>query len=253
MNLEQELQALGESAIEIDERHLQMTIHCAQAALYVQNEAQTMRYGEFLLGQLRYTRKRWWALQGLLLAAAAYLLPGMSDEMYQVRTIGVFGCLFVIFMIPELWRNRSTDATQVEASCLYALRQIYAARITLFGGADTLFLSLFCWTVHHSMGLSITALLSQLLLPVTVTACICFGMLCRRRQTSEAAALSASLIWCAVWWCILMNERFYRLLFSGLWAALLGLALLLLMYTVQKTIQHSQFDQEVEAYELTTG
>ena len=50
---------------------------------------------------------------------------------------------------------------QIEATCLYSLRQIYAARIFLFGIVDLFMISLFCITLRGSVNLALSEIVIQ--------------------------------------------------------------------------------------------
>ncbi len=214
--------------------------------LYFQAESRRLlTYQEFLWQQLQYTRKRWWTLQTALLLSAFLSLPFIKDHSLQIRSFGVVGCLFVIFIIPELWRNRECDSTQVEAACLFSLRQVYAARITLFGLVDTVLLTLFCLGLGW-MGFSLADVFSHFLFPVTVTACICFGLLGGSGNRSEAFSLAACLTWSGVWWLILRNEAVYQLIVPTVWIALLGIAFLFLIWAVRRAIRTTNQTWEVD-------
>ncbi len=222
------------------EEAIRETIRRSREA-YAQQEP-SMRYGEFLWTQLRFTRKRWWALQAALLWLARLGISGMDQPGYRLRSLGVIGCLFVVLIIPELWRNRESDSTQVEAACLYSLRQIYAARVTLFGLADLLLLTPFCLGLGR-LGLTWVEVMSQFLLPAVVTACICFCLLCGRQRQSFSVSLCLS--WCAVWWLALMDEGLYAAIAPGVWGLLFAIALGCLVLAVRGAICTTNQDWEV--------
>mgnify|MGYP006990195710 CR=1 FL=1 len=48
------------------------------------------------------------------------------------RILGVVASLFIILIIPELWKNQTYQSMEIEATSYYSLRQIYAARMSLF-------------------------------------------------------------------------------------------------------------------------
>ncbi len=212
------------------------TIVSAKEVYFQQEQERLLTYWEFLWTQFRYTRKRWWALQAVLLLLAVQIVPEMEGYFHRVRSVGVIGCLFVVLMIPELWRNKETDSTQVEAACLYYLRQVYAARITLFGIVDVALLTLFSFGLG-SMGFTLIEILSQFLLPVTVTACICFSMLCGKANFSETFSLVVCLMFAGVWWLVLMNEGIYMKIVPSVWVGLFAMALVFLALVVYRTVR----------------
>ncbi len=234
------------------ESHVDATVQSALDAHYDQQKLFSLNRLEFLWSQFTMTRKRWWILQSLLLLVTQKILPNMDTKYMQIRSLGVIGCLFVVMIIPELWRNQGNNSLQIEASCLYSLRQIYAARVTLFGVVDTVLLTLF-YLLLRQFGFLPLEVVGHFLLPVTVTACICFWMLCGKQNWGEAASLTVSLTWSAVWWLIVMNEQVYTLILPTVWAGLLGIFLLLLALVLRKYINSSNQYWEVECCEITIG
>lgn len=223
----------NETKITPNEEKIQEVIRRSKEAYFMQE--QPLAYWEFLWSQFRYTRKHWWILQAALLALACQILPMMENEFLRMRGAGVIGCLFSVFLIPELWKNKEWNCTQVEAACLYSLRQVYAARITLFGLVDVGLLTAFGISLGR-MGFSLAAVCFQFMLPTTVTACICFSLLCGKRNWSEVFSLSVCLAWCAVWWLIVMNEKIYLMTAPAVWGILFAVAILFLAMAVRRTV-----------------
>ena len=122
---------------------------------FIKQEDRLLTYAEFLYQQARYIGKRWWILQGLVLASLLFLLND-AGGIYAQRTLGAGASLFAVLVIPELWKNRRTSAMEIEGTSFYSLRQIYSARILLLGMADLLLLTLFyaaaAWTAQLSLG-----------------------------------------------------------------------------------------------------
>lgn len=136
---------------------------------------------------------------------------------YVERGMGIFAPVFVILLIPEFWKNRSSDSEEVEGAAFYSLRQIYSARMLLFGMADFFLLSLFCGAVSATVQLTAEEMLIQFFLPLNVTCCICFSVLCCRRYGSEYMAVALSLLWIAVWILIVLNEAVYTIVARPVW------------------------------------
>lgn len=155
--------------------------------------------------------------------------------------------LFAILIIPELWKNRANCCMEIEGSTYYVLRQIYSARILLFGLADILLFTLFCCMAAVSLRTSLTELLTQFIFPMIVTACICFGIFGSRNQVNESTALGLCTLWSALWWCILMDEKLYRAISVPVWMILLGMVLLFLIITICRSIRQCDDIWEVNA------
>lgn len=195
-----------------------------------------LTYWEFLWTQVRVVQKRWWLLQMFLLIVVGITLPTIQEEFYVRRSMGIAGVLFVVLIIPELWKNRTCHCMEIEASSYYSLRQIYATRILLFGMVDVFLLTVFCGLLHGNLHFTFLELLVQFLFPMVVTACICFGMLCNKHSFSEFTSITLCIMWSAVWWLITINESIYTAILFPIWLVLFGIAILFLAVVVYKTL-----------------
>ena len=193
-------------------------------------------YHEFLWMQLRAMQKRWWLLQFLLLTMLWLILSSVQEELYITRSMGVAAPLFVILIIPELWKNRTYGCMEIEAVTYYSLRQVYAARMLLFGITDVFLLTIFCGTASVGLHYDLSHLLVQFLFPLAVTACICFGILCSRRCLSETTAIFLCIIWSAGWLFIVLNNEVYKRVAIPVWGALLCGMILFLVFAVCRVI-----------------
>ena len=202
---------------------------------FVRQEERTLTYAEFLYQQLHFIQKRWWVLQGAVLAFLLFILKD-SGVIYAQRVMGAGASLFVTLVIPELWKNQTSRSMEIESAAYYSLRQIYAARMLLFGIADTVMLTVFCTMVSFSMQISFADLLIQFLFPLTVTAGICFAVLSGKHGFSESAAVGLCVIWSALWWFILLDEQIYPAISLPVWAVLFGAAVLFLGFCIYRTL-----------------
>lgn len=214
------------------------TINKSKEAFYAEEQERVLGYKEFLWSQMGFIQKRWWLLQILLLFVAGLILPSLEEDFYIQRSMGIAGVLFVIMVIPELWKNQSYGCTEIELSSYYSLRQIYSARILLFGLADIIMLTIFCIVLHGKMYFKISGIMSQFLFPMAVTACICFGILCNKYSTGETVPVLFCIIWSAVWWLVTINGGIYEYITLPVWTALLAAAFAILAFAVYKTINN---------------
>lgn len=200
---------------------------------FIRQEDRLLTYAEFLYQQIRYIGKRWWILQGLVLAFLLLMLND-ADGIYAQRTMGAGASLFVILIIPELWKNRRSSAMEIEGTSFYSLRQIYSARILLLGMADLLLLTLFyaaaAWTAQLSLGTFII----NFVVPFNISCCICFRVLCSRRAEMEYVAGIICLAWASLWMMILGQDQIYEKIAVPVWAGLLICSLVYLVWCVRK-------------------
>ena len=205
-----------------DEETLQKTIAISKRAFLEGEQERPVSRLEFLLEQSRYVKKTWWLLQGALLAAVCLLLADMEADYAIRRCLGLAGPLLAVLVLPELWKNRSADATEVECTTLYTLRSIYAARLTLFAGVDLLLLSVFFAGASVLTRVTVWEMLIQFLLPFNVTSVICLATLYSRKIQSETISMVLCLLWAAVWLLVMEQNEIYNAISAPLWVLALA-------------------------------
>lgn len=205
-----------------DEEKLQRTIAISKRAFLEGEEERPLSRLEFLYQQSRYVKKRWWLLQGLLLTAVCLLLWQAETDYAIRRCLGLAGPLLAVLVLPELWKNRSSDALEVECSTLYTLRSIYAARLVLFAGVDLVLLSLFFAGASVLTRVTVWEMLIQFLLPFNVTCVICLSTLYSRRIKSETLSMTLCLLWAAAWLFVMETDTIYNAISAPLWMLALG-------------------------------
>ncbi len=251
MNLEEKVGRYKEMIqINPQEERIQETIRKSKNAFFMAEQKKMISYHEFLWIQLNAIQKKWWVLQFLVLASLWVALTSIQDELYITRSMGVAASLFVILIIPELWKNRSCACMEIEASSYYSLKQVYAARMLLFGVIDIFFITLFLGTVSIGLHFELIELIVQFLFPLCVTACICFGILCSKCFFSETVAIVLCIIWSAVWLFIVLNESIYTIITIPIWLALFGLAVFFLAFTVCRILKSCNKYLEVSFDEI---
>lgn len=228
----------GQLQVTPREEQILEVIGKSKEVFYRHEQESLLNYREFLWTQFRIVQKKWWLLQGVLLVLAGMALTAMQEEFYMQRSLGVTGVLFVILIIPELWKNRSSSSMEIEAASYYSLRQVYAARMLLFGMVDVLLITVFCVVLKGSLQFTFTEVISQFLVPVAVTACICFGTLCNKYSVSETVSIVLCILWSALWWLITINEKIYTAISLPVWTALLGISVVFLAAAVYKTLNN---------------
>lgn len=246
MNPEEELMAYKKRArIESNEEKIQETIRKSKEVFFASEQERMLSYHEFLWSQFKLIRKRWWMLQFLLLFLSGALLVSAYEESYVGRAMGVMASVFVILIIPELWKNRSCHCMEIEESSYYSLRQIYSARMVLFGTVDVFLLTVFCGTMTIGMHIEFTRLLVQFLMPMLVTACICFGTLCSKYIMDETIAIILCILWCAVWLAVTLNEKIYQVISLPIWLIFIGFSFGFLCVAVYRTLRNCENYWEV--------
>lgn len=237
MNLEEKLKSYKETVKIIpNEKNIKETVKKSIDVFCAVEQERLLNYWEFLWTQLRLIRKRWWLFQLLLLSALGGVLPTLQSEQNTQRFMGVAASLFIILIIPELWKSQTYQSMEIETVSYYSLRQIYSARMLLFGIVDIIFITFFCLLSFAALKVTLSQILIQFIFPMIVTACICFGMLCSKHSFSETVAVMICTGWSGIWLFIVLNEKIYTAITYPLWLAFLGFALLFAVFTVYRTL-----------------
>lgn len=240
MKIEEKLYRYKEQTKMIpEEADLLWIMETAQETL-AEKQQNIMPYPEFLKSQFHYIRKRWWILQFLLMAGMLMWMEMTGGYLQFRRELGVFSVLFVVLVIPELWKNQSSQSVEVECAAYYSLRQIYAARLLILAAVDVLMFSIFFCMSSVRMQLSAGELIVQCLLPCCVTACICFQTLCSRRHFSETAAISFCLCWNMIWLFIVMEPKIYNVVSLPVWIGILSVTIGYLGTVVYRTLRNCE-------------
>lgn len=239
MNLEKQLAYYKElTQVEAKEKELQETVKKSIAAFYVTEQEEMLSYQEFLWSQFKLIQKRWWMLQFAVLCIVGAMLISAYDESYIQRGMGIMAALFIILIIPELWKNRACQSMEVEESSYYSLRQIYAARMVLFGIVDILLLTVFCGVATIGLYYEFTKLIIQFLVPMLVTACICFETLCSKHIFSESVAIVLCILWSAIWSLVTFNETIYAIISLPMWLTFIVFSFVFLCVAIYRTLNN---------------
>ncbi|MCM1149648.1 MAG: hypothetical protein NC319_06140 [Butyricicoccus sp.] len=238
--LDRELYALGHVPSPApSDGAVERAVSTAKREFYAGAREQTISYFDFLLMQLRTVQKRWWFIQAGLLFALWCLLPYPKSLPESRRLSTAIAPLFTIAALPELWKNMSSNSTEVEGASYFSLRGIYSARLTLFAAVDMTLLSIFCAFSLSTGRILLELLISELLLPFTVSCCICFRVLCSGRFRSEALAVGLCMVFTVLWSGIVLREELYVRVSMPVWALLLLLCAAWLVWCVRRTLNSS--------------
>ncbi|GFI61128.1 hypothetical protein IMSAG049_00281 [Clostridiales bacterium] len=201
---------------------------------------------EFLYEQSKYIHKRWWVIQGILLIGIWSLLLYEQSSPYTERCLGIAAPLFVVLIIPELWKNRYSNSMEIECTSYYSLRQVYAARLSLFAFTDILLLSIFFAMVAQISKISVLELIIQFLIPFNVACCICFNTLYSKKAVSEILSIVMCMLLSCIWFFVVINERVYEIISVPMWVVLLAVSIFYMLYCIKNGQKKCEEIWEVE-------
>lgn len=205
------------------EANIRETINLSKKVFYEGLEDHACTWTEFIARQFRFVRKRWWILQFFVLVIMWAIMRSKGGEPQNCRYVFLLMPVFGMIIVPELWKDVRNNMTEIENTACFTLRQIYAARLTIFGMADLLLLTLFFIVTTVTVHFALFDIIVQCIIPLNVTMCICLGILCGQRFRSESVALGLCIVWTLVWHQIISNNRLYYAISKLLWAGLLAL------------------------------
>lgn len=228
-----------------DREKLLHTVEKSKAAFYEREEADSVSWPEFVYWQSGYIRKRWWVLQAVLLLALWGVLA-VTEQIGNVsRVMGTVAPLFVVLLVPELWRSRTYHTEEVEGASYFSVRQIYGARLLLFAMVDVALLSVFCVATSFTLRITLREMMIQFFLPFNVSCCICFRALCSRRAESEYAALGLCGLWTVIWVQIMLRENIYGIITLPVWEGAVLLSMGYLVYSIYRVLRDCEDFAEV--------
>lgn len=221
---------------EAEEEKIKIIVEKCRTTFWEETEKVPASYFDFLYQQTGYIHKRWWGLQFLVLTLAWWCIYCSYIGTGVQSITGIMAGMFGILLIPELWKNKTCRAVEVEGCTYYSLRQIYAARLLAFGVVDVGLLSIFMVITSVTTSMRAEEMIVSFLLPFTVTCGILFKTLCSRHSSSQTWAFLLALFWIMVWVLIVLNDQIYPKISVSVWAALLILAICYLGYGIRRTL-----------------
>lgn len=214
------------------EEKILQTIQTSMQKLEAAQNEESMEIWEFLYLQHRFIKKHWWILQAVLLMCLYWCVQYLGEAALIRQVLGVGAPLFVVLIIPELWKNSASNAVDIEATTMYTLQQVYSARLMLFAGVDLLLLTFFCLGTTASNILTLWEFLTQFVVPLNVTCCICLTCLYCPRVGNQSFSLMLCLIFAMLWKDVVQDEALYQAITVPTWVGMLVLSFVYMGYCV---------------------
>ena len=152
-----------------------------------------------------------------------------SDIKDMMRIMGISATIFVVLIIPEIWKNRRNGAIEIEQASYYTLRQICTARMLMFGVVDLVIVMVFLAITYQTT---------------------CFRVLYSRWEKSEYIAVLSCLVWVGLWMMIVANDVIYQKIVTPVWVVMLILTFVYFIFCVQKSLLFDEKILEDYTYEI---
>lgn len=216
------------------EEHIQQTIKKSIDAFWEHEQKQKPSIFEFLYSQFLFIQKRWWGLQfGCLLLLWILLNFGFSQSIER-KAIAIIIPIFALLILPELWKSRQTNMEDIENTSVHTTRDIYLARLILFGAVD-LFGMTILWLVTFPQG--IENLIFELLIPFNGVCTLMLGSLVYYSGREFYLPIGLCFLFTIVWFLIISNDNLYTELSYSLWFLLFLFSSILLLSMICKLMQ----------------
>lgn len=219
------------------EKKIQETINKSIHIFYNAEKQITVSYKSFLYSQFVNMKKRWWIIQFILLLCLFAILSLTNDSSEYQHSMSIISTLFAVFIIPEFWKDKYCHATELEQSLYYSLRDIYCARLLLFGLFDIGILTIFNIGLILFTTLDTASIILNCYVPMIITTSICFFTLCKPKIKTEKMTIIIAIALCFVWWIITMNNSLYSFLQNKLWITLFIIGIIILFLSVYNLVK----------------
>ncbi|MDC7292697.1 hypothetical protein NXH67_04110 [Butyrivibrio sp. DSM 10294] len=237
MNLDKMLCSYDNNTVIPREEAVLSTIKTAKDAYWDEESSRCISWMEFMYQQLFYIRKTWWLIQFGVLFAIWILLKVSGSGPYSERCMGILAPIFIILVLPELWKNVSNRSIEIEGASYYSFQKIMAARMIVFGLVDLMMLTIFVIVSVSSTEVPMTDLIVQFLLPMLITSCICFRAFSGRLLRGIVPSITVSLLWMAIWLFIVLREDVFTRVSGFAWGLLLVISVSYLCYCIYRIMK----------------
>lgn len=224
-----------------DEKKMIQTIDAAKKDYRRQMLLQPMNSWEFLFQQMLSLSKEYWITQLVVFFVAAFGLGFINISENKMSYCAIYAPLLILFSIPELWKNISTNTYEVENTTYFDLRKLYLSRLVLVGMMDLILLSLLTVITVQTGGFSLYDAVIYFFVPFNFSCCICFSLLCSKRKIcSELLAVGSCISGAGFWYLLVKDYHVYELLQMRIWYALLILSVGYLIFSGKRIMESSR-------------
>ncbi|NNU74975.1 hypothetical protein [Clostridium estertheticum] len=233
-----------------DEKKMIQTIDAAKKEYRKQMLLEPMNSLEFLFQQMLFLSKKYWLTQLVVFFVATFslgfmnLYEGISEN--KVSYYAIYASLLIVFSIPELWKNISTNTYEVENTTYFDLRKLYLSRLVLVGMLDLILVTILTLITVHIGGFSLYDAVIYFFVPFNFNCCICFSLLWSKRKIcSELLAVGSCISGAGFWYLLVNDYHVYELLQMRTWYVLLILSLGYLIFAGKRVVESSRCYLEV--------
>lgn len=189
-------------------------------------QAGSMSFAHFVIGQLRFVGVRTWLAQAALLAFMFLACTWIGGGLDCSPIVAAVGALTVVVGLPELFKSSDENVVELEYACRFDCRHVVISRLILLGLSDIVMLTCAMIAVPALSGMQPFEVFLFTCIPYFCTCTVCFWIANHvKRGTSTQLSLLlgfAIVLFASTAWQSL--PRFYLMASTGVWAALFCVA-----------------------------
>lgn len=243
--------SLRTSTVPMNNIHLQKTKELVGEQFTIRSRKEPMRFGTFLLLQVKHLAWKIWFVQGVILAilCGGFLTVFGEFILYSPRQIALLLCCvaMLVFMtaVPFIQRSIQYQMHEIESATKFSTVKLLVAKLLIIGIGDGIMLmSLFYFVIFHS-SLAGSSVILYLLLPFLVISSGCLyllGHVSADKFTPYSSGLCISLFL-----VIVAINRFYPSVleqtFSLRWMCVCIGLVVFCSYQIRYLIVHSSYTE----------
>lgn len=202
-------------------------------------------YGEFLLAQLPYIRKRIWIASSLIvflgwvIAFRLSVFQYWSGDGLKIWSISAILPFLAMMTITEVYRSSAYMMAELEASCRFSLPQIVMARICTLGAVNFIVLILLLIFINQTSAYSLLQTIPYTIMPYLFVCAVCLWLLNRIHGSDGiyACAAAAGFVSVASILCESLVTILYTDKYLNSWLTLFTICLVVIGFQMHKFVK----------------
>ena len=201
-----------------------------------------IRYGEFLLEQLCYIRRRIWFTSVLLVWIGWFIAQYQKPDEMKIWSISALLPFLAMLTITELCRSAACHMAELERSCRFSLPQLSIARLSILGTVNFIVLLLLLVFLRQASAYSLLQIVFYTMVPYLAVCAVCLWLLNRVRGANGIYACGAAAGLVSTIGAILGGkaEALYSAGYLNGWAAFFAAGLVLTVFQMYKFVKQME-------------
>lgn len=197
----------------------------------------SISFWRFLIEQLRFVNPLAWVVQIALLVGMFFLISVYGSNRSIALVVMATAILSVAVATPTVFKSFENDLAELEASCCHDSVQVLVSRLTLFGIADVLWMSIASWLVPALTGGEPFRIFLYAATPFFAFCALCFYLSrIMNGRCVKACIVTAICVIIAIWGSIEVFPHWYSDASMVIWTIALLVALIFAVHEARRMI-----------------